>query len=52
MPTGVGYLSPDDTELAFSQGRSLPWQVHQLGFTDVGADAEIDIIQAGTDLGE
>ena len=27
-------------------------QVHQLGLTDVGADAEIDIIQAGTDLAE
>ncbi len=34
------------------QGRSLLRQVHQLGLTHVGADAEIDIIQAGTDLAE
>ena len=27
-------------------------QIHQLGLTDIGADAEIDIIQAGTDLAE
>jgi SAM-dependent methyltransferase len=38
--------------LALSQGRSLLRQIHQLGLTDVGADAEIDIIQAGTDLAE
>jgi SAM-dependent methyltransferase len=38
--------------LALSQGRSLLRQVHQLGLTEVGADAEIDIIQAGTDLAE
>jgi hypothetical protein len=38
--------------LALSQGRSLLRQVHQLGLEDVGADAEIDIIQAGTDLAE
>ena len=38
--------------LALSQGRSLLRQVHQLGLTDVGADAEVDIIQAGTDLAE
>ena len=38
--------------LALSQGRSLLRQVHQLGLADVGADAEIDIIQAGTDLAE
>jgi SAM-dependent methyltransferase len=38
--------------LALSEGRSLLRQVHQLGLTDVGADAEIDIIQAGTDLAE
>ena len=38
--------------LALSQGRSLLRQIHQLGLEDVGADAEIDIIQAGTDLGE
>ena len=39
-------------DMALSQGRSLLRQVHQLGLTDVGADAEIDIIQAGTDLAE
>jgi SAM-dependent methyltransferase len=38
--------------IAMSQGRSLLRQIHQLGLTDVGADAEIDIIQAGTDLAE
>jgi SAM-dependent methyltransferase len=39
-------------DMALSQGRSLLRQVHQLGLDDVGADAEIDIIQAGTDLAE
>ena len=38
--------------LALSQGRSLLRQVHELGLTEVGADAEIDIIQAGTELAE
>ena len=38
--------------LALAQGRSLLRQVHQLGLEDVRADAEIDIIQAGTDLAE
>ena len=38
--------------LALSQGRSLLRQIHQLGLADVSADAEIDIIQAGTDLAE
>jgi SAM-dependent methyltransferase len=49
--------SPETTQVAFpnlalSQGRSLLRQVHQLGLTHVGADAEIDVIQAGTDLAE
>jgi SAM-dependent methyltransferase len=53
----VWATSPPTTQVAFpslalSQGRSLLRQVHQLGLTDVGADAEIDIIQAGTDLAE
>jgi SAM-dependent methyltransferase len=53
----VWATSPPTTHLAFpglalSQGRSLLRQIHQLGLTDVGADAEIDIIQAGTDLAE
>jgi SAM-dependent methyltransferase len=38
--------------LALSLGRSLLRHIHHLGLTDVGADAEIDIIQAGTDLAE
>jgi SAM-dependent methyltransferase len=38
--------------MALSQGRSLLRQVHQLGLTAIGADAEVDIIQAGTDLAE
>jgi SAM-dependent methyltransferase len=53
----VWATSPQTTQAAFpsmalSQGRSLLRQVHQLGLADVGADAEIDIIQAGTDLAE
>jgi SAM-dependent methyltransferase len=39
-------------QLSLGQGRSLLRQVHQLGLVDVGADAEVDIIQAGTDLAE
>jgi len=38
--------------MALSQGRSLLRQVHQLGLIGIGADAKIDIIQAGTDLAE
>jgi SAM-dependent methyltransferase len=53
----VWATSPQTTQAAFpsmalSQGRSLLRQVHQLGLEDVGADAEIDIIQDGTDLAE
>ena len=53
----VWATSPESTQVAFpslalSQGRSLLRQVHQLGLADVGADAAIDIIQAGTDLAE
>jgi SAM-dependent methyltransferase len=53
----VWATSPHTSQLAFpsmalSQGRSLLRQIHRLGLTDVGADAEIDIIQAGTDLAE
>jgi SAM-dependent methyltransferase len=53
----VWATSPPTTQVAFpsmamGQGRSLLRQVHQLGLTGVGADAEIDIIQAGTDLAE
>jgi SAM-dependent methyltransferase len=53
----VWATSPHTTQAAFpnlalAQGRSLLGQVHRLGLKDVGADAEIDIIQAGTDLAE
>ena len=53
----VWATSPQTTQVAFpnmalSQGRSLLRLIHQLGLTAVGADAEIDIIQAGTDLAE
>ena len=44
----VTWLAPG----GWAKGRSLLRQVHQLGLEDVGADAEIDIIQAGTDLAE
>jgi SAM-dependent methyltransferase len=53
----VWSAAPQTTQVAFpnlalSQGRSLLRHIHQLGLTDVGADGEIDIIQAGTDLAE
>ena len=53
----VWATSPPSTQAAFpsmalSQGRSLLRQIHRLGLEEVGADAEIDIIQAGTDLAE
>jgi SAM-dependent methyltransferase len=53
----VWAAAPQSAQVAFpslslGQGRSLLRQVHQLGLEDVGADAEIDIIQAGTDLAE
>ena len=53
----VWVTSPQSTQVAYpslalSQGRSLLRHIHQLGLTDVGADAETDIIQAGTDLAE
>ena len=38
--------------MTLSQGRSLLRQVPRLGLANVGADAEVDIIQAGTDLAE
>jgi trans-aconitate methyltransferase len=37
---------------SLSRGRSLLGQIHQLGLVDIGADAEVDIIQAGTPLAE
>jgi SAM-dependent methyltransferase len=53
----VWAASPQKTQVAFpnlalSQGRTLLRQIHRLDLRDVGADAEIDIIQAGTDLAE
>ena len=37
---------------SLSRGRSLLGEIHQLGLIDVGADAEADVIQAGTPLAE
>lgn len=37
---------------SLSQGRALLRQIHQLGLADIGADAELDIIQPGTPLAE
>ena len=52
----MGYRAPDDPSrfplIGSSEGRSLLRQVHQLGLVNVGADAEVDIIRAGTDLAE
>ena len=39
-------------EGSVSRGRSLLRQIHQLGLSEVGSDAEADIIQSGTDLAE
>lgn len=48
---------PDAWHRAFpagslSRGRSLLRQIHQLDLVDVGADAEADIIETGSDLAE
>lgn len=37
---------------SLSRGRSLLRQIHQLGLVDVGADAEADVIESGSDLAE
>lgn len=37
---------------SLGRGRSLLRQIHQLGLIDIGADGEVDIIQAGTPLAE
>lgn len=37
---------------SLSRGRSLLGQIHQLDLVGVGADAEVDIIEAGTPLAE
>ena len=37
---------------SLSQGRALLRQIHRLGLVDVGADAELDIVQPGTALAE
>jgi trans-aconitate methyltransferase len=37
---------------SLSRGRTLLGQIHQFGLVDVGADAELDIIKAGTPLAE
>ena len=38
--------------MSVSEGRLLLRQVHELGLADIGADAEIDIVQSGTSLAE
>ena len=48
-PRAAQEVSPS---LSLSRGRSLLKQIRQLGLVDVGADGEIDIIQAGTPLAE
>jgi SAM-dependent methyltransferase len=37
---------------SLSQGRAILRQIHQLGLRDIGADAELDIVQPGTALSE
>ena len=37
---------------SLNRGRSLLRLIHQLGLVEVGADAEVDIVQAGTPLAE
>jgi SAM-dependent methyltransferase len=37
---------------SLGQGRALLRQIHQLGLTGIGADAELDIVQPGTTLAE
>jgi SAM-dependent methyltransferase len=37
---------------SLGQGRAVLRQIHQLGLTDIGADAELDIVQPGTPLAE
>jgi SAM-dependent methyltransferase len=37
---------------SLSQGRALLRQIHRLGLADIGADAELDIVQPGTGLAE
>jgi hypothetical protein len=37
---------------SLSQGRALLRQIHRLGLTHIGADAELDIVQPGTPLWE
>jgi SAM-dependent methyltransferase len=37
---------------SLSKGRALLRQIHQLGLEDVGADAELDVVAAGTPLAE
>jgi hypothetical protein len=37
---------------SLAQGRAILRQIHQLGLEDLGADAELDIVQPGTALSE
>jgi SAM-dependent methyltransferase len=56
-PDAVWSARPDVWQRTFpsgslSRGRSLLGQIHELGLADVGADAEADIVNAGTPLAE
>jgi SAM-dependent methyltransferase len=48
-PTAWHEAFPDGS---LSQGRALLRQIHGLGLVDIGADAELDIVQSGTALAE
>src|SRR5262249_14911441 len=38
--------------ITLARGRALLRQIHRLGLHDVGADAELDIVQPGTPLAD
>jgi SAM-dependent methyltransferase len=48
-PDGWHHTFPSGS---LGRGRSLLAQIHQLGLVDIGADGEVDVIQAGTPLAE
>ena len=52
MGVTSGRMASHVPERLAQRGRSLLSQIHQLGLIDVGADGEVDIIQAGTPLAE
>jgi SAM-dependent methyltransferase len=47
-----GALHGASPNVSLSQGRAILRQIHRLGLEDIGADAELDIVQPGTALGE